>query len=1649
MGTLGEVLDILQTVMTAVHVDTKEVPLSTVKSVANSLSKRALDIQPDVAFQILKQIIAAATKLVFGLPGVKQTVPVLPVPNVTDNIPLDTVASAMSNLPTGAILNNVPVVSGLTADLPAVGAVASDLPVGSLASSLPVNPAGAVDGVTSALPVDNVASTLPVSDLAANPAGVLANSPVEGVTVPVSNVASTLPVNSLLGGLGKRDMSSVQSEAVMNIAKELLTMAAGMSKELPTAGKSAVKKRATQAGIDPDAIAKTLQTILSIVFNLSSQIKAATPATQSKLPVSVPATPSLPSVNPAGLLLPAPQLLAPLLAPLALLPGALPAVAANLPVDLPTEAPLDALAGILPALNVPDLALPSLSDIPALPIEFPSNVFVGILPASNVPKVSPSNLSSLPPLPTEFPSDVLVGILLESNVPGLALPSLLVPSLSTSLPVQTPDLSAAGLPPLLVASFAAPQDLPTLQIDPATGLSIEDDLPPLPSATFAAPQDLPTLQIDPVTGLPIEDDLPLGKAKRDLVAAGVPIDEATTILDLLLDIATAMTSALDGTDAVTSKLRSVPAVPSLAGSLGALGKRDTLSAEQQNLLSVAHEKNAKLQEALHGLKDVHLGKRQDLLSALPLGAASGVTSAAPLDAAGLTGGLLGGLHGLTSVLPGSSPLDPATGLVGSLAGGLTNAATGLTGGLPSLTSVFSTVVQVLSTIVNMLNGGTNAGDASALTGILSTVISILDSLLDITNLIPSGGSNGGIAPPAAPGLPAGLPTDALGLPTNVLGGIIPTSLLTNVVDALNSALPIGSLLAGVPSLTGSILAPAAPGLPAGLPNDALGGLVPTALPAGIPTSGLPTNVLGGIIPTNLPTNVVDALNSAAPALPVIPVSALSGVPAASDLTNILPISKPDTILSSSFAAVSGIRATLSLIQDLPLSDLIPGIGKRDGRVQARQLSVLGGALKPATSLTSATNGLTGAVNPATGLISVTGGLINGLTGTTASLVAVAPVVNGVTGTAGSLTNVAGSLLAVESVLPSTPSLPAVGVVASALPAVDGLAGVASSVIGLVGSLTKVAGSLPTISSLTSVLPAVPAVGGLASGLPVISSLPVVLGLPATGDLAENVLAGVVSSALPILASVTGALPTVLPVVTGVLGSLPGADAVSVLPTVGSTLPLLPAVPDLGVLSGFPSIPELPSLPGLPNLGALSGLFPLPAVSDVAAILPSLPAVTGLPALPSSVSLPGGLSALSSLPIPPLSGLPPPSLSGGLLAVTGLALPSDLPAVSGLPSVPSGVPAAPVVPTLPDIPSLLSAPSLPGLPALPGLPGVPTLTGGALSLLGLPSLPGVPTLPDGAPTLPGVPSLLGGLSNLPATGALTSPLAPLTGAIAPATNLAGNALSTAKNLAPQLNVLQQALASILSKLQGILKTSNRVTPLTKRDSSVSTYPILYEPQSYASLELGGGGSVPNNAAHVVKAPAGIKRHERLFVHAQALIDKRQILTKAAVQKFITKWHQEGAALADAAPGTVNDLMEAFMDHSSAPMTATTLSKYPDSMKNFAMEYYNFAQYMDNMNVSPEDKVDILKAMFDGFDNTSHGKRSMRHGSRTQVVVEDEDQFYDAIESTNDMSDVSELVNKVFGVQYIDPHARRIRGCRLVLDDLVSTRHGRNGILTERS
>jgi hypothetical protein len=1135
MGIISQILDILSVMTdeTSAGAAAEPVPLDTILSVANGLTKRALDVKPDVAFAIIKKIISTIKKLVSVFPGLDSVAAGLPLTETVGKLPLDTVEEAISGLP----LNDL--TSKLTSGVSPLAEVASTLPATNvLADPLAVlNPL--VAGLTGGLsPTGPVAATLPAAGLAANPAAALLTG----------NVASGLLANSLLGGLGKRDMSTAQSNTVMNIAQELLNMAVTMSKELPAANAMAnqgmLEKRAADAYISPNAIAETLKAILGIVSDLSKKIKSAVPAAVpavlpapwvpevpvglpglslphfapiisapipilSSLPVTVPsvsvavpsvsvavpsvsvAAPSVPVALPSiSTALPSAPALPSLPVALPSLPLSVPSVASALP-SLPALPSLS-LAALSAPVAVPSVpvalpsistALPRLAALPSLPVAIAS---LRAAAPSGLPTDFPDFTLELPEdLPaelTDLPAELLTSVPTEVPSPPVALPT----PISVEIPV---DLST-GLPTGLSTATPVPLPLP-LSVELPSGLGAElpaapptdlsaSTLPNLPTAgTTESPadlSDLPSLEIDPETGLPIED-VPLSKAKRDVDAAepgALDIDAATKLLTLMLEIAINLSAKV-----------SEKGLNAAANIDGTIGKRDSMNTEQHELFNIAQAKMTELKEALATLESAPLSKRQDPLAAL--------TSA--------TSGLTGVFNTIVELL---------TTILALLSDNSTDAITG-----------------VLDDLTDKIGAQKRDLDGDSLTDLLSTLLTIFDTLLDVTKL------------PGLGALLQGLPADPATVAADILPPVDPTSVLTG----------------GLPDL-----------------GTLLGGGIPLPLPV-IP--GLPL-----------------------PSLPANPAPVLPGIPASN--------------VSSHLASTSGIKATLSLVKDVPLDGLLGDLAKRDGRLHARQLGSLGGGLttvtKPLTTVVApVVNVPVAGANPGTLLASkplttVTGGLtkpvtnLAGAVGNVGSVVA--PVVNvpvaGVN---------PGTLLA--SALGTALTAPAV-VLGAALAPVANLADAIDSgkLLNTVGSTL---GSIPLVAAVDDIVDAIP-------GSKALTSVTGQLGLENPLSVVNNILGGdplapvtnlkpITDPILTALAPAVGAVNTVVNGVTAPLADVTDPIAAALAPVGGALEPVV------SVLKPVADVTK-------PVSALVSPLF-----GNVGASAPTVPIFAGFPAPLGTVAAP--------------------------------------------------------------------------------------------------------------------------------------------------------------------------------------------------------------------------------------------------------------------------------------------------------------------------------------------------------------------------------------------------------------------------------------------
>jgi hypothetical protein len=193
---------------------------------------------------------------------------------------------------------------------------------------------------------------------------------------------------------------------------------------------------------------------------------------------------------------------------------------------------------------------------------------------------------------------------------------------------------------------------------------------------------------------------------------------------------------------------------------------------------------------------------------------------------------------------------------------------------------------------------------------------------------------------------------------------------------------------------------------------------------------------------------------------------------------------------------------------------------------------------------------------------------------------------------------------------------------------------------------------------------------------------------------------------------------------------------------------------------------------------------------------------------------------------------------------------------------------------------------------------------------------------------------------------------------------------------------------------------------KRDVSVSAFPALNQDENHARLRQGGVQSIPNNAAHAIKAPAqrmSTRRHEELTRYSQTPLEKRQIVQETDIRNFIDEWHAFSVSLAEISPGIVNELVQVFLDPSGSPLTPDTLGKYPEALRAFILEFYGFSQLLNDAGVSVEEKITILRALFLGL-----SKRNMRHGARSAVPTPDNGPLLD------DMSELGEdALEQTFG------------------------------------
>jgi hypothetical protein len=536
--------------------------------------------------------------------------------------------------------------------------------------------------------------------------------------------------------------------------------------------------------------------------------------------------------------------------------------------------------------------------------------------------------------------------------------------------------------------------------------------------------------------------------------------------------------------------------------------------------------------------------------------------------------------------------------------------------------------------------------------------------------------------------------------------------------------------------------------------------------------------------------------------------------------------------------------------------------------------------------------------------------------------------------------------------------------------------ISSGSIGARGGSLRARQALILLSSLQD-LPnsASPAAGG--AGAPPLNALQN-LGNPAQAIASTLPLNGVQNLANPAQA-IAGPLPigNVLPLTSPAQSGSSVAGPVAGLASGANPVTdALNGGPDPGAFNPVPALPISQGLPPLPSLPA--PLPTLPIGQGLPPPLPVLPIGQGLPPLPSPPA------PLPTLPIG--QGLPPP--------LPVLPIGQGLPP---LPSLPAPLPTLPIgqgLPPLPSLPAPLPAlPSALGLSPLAPVPPFSLPPGGSLPLSG--PLPKLPLGSAPLPVSPVVPPITPGIGSLPPAPLAVTPTFPSVQNVAAPLAAAApvlNATTTAKSIVVSVVDPLEKLLNTLKNLFGIH------TARVKRDVSVSAFPALNQDENHARLRQGGVQSIPNNAAHAIKAPAqrmSTRRHEELTRYSQAPLEKRQIVQETDIRNFIDEWHAFSVSLAEISPGIVNELVQVFLDPSGSPLTPDTLGKYPEALRAFILEFYGFSQLLNDAGISVEEKITILRALFLGL-----SKRNMRHGARLVVPTPDNGSLLD------DMSELGE-------------------------------------------
>jgi hypothetical protein len=601
--------------------------------------------------------------------------------------------------------------------------------------------------------------------------------------------------------------------------------------------------------------------------------------------------------------------------------------------------------------------------------------------------------------------------------------------------------------------------------------------------------------------------------------------------------------------------------------------------------------------------------------------------------------------------------------------------------------------------------------------------------------------------------------------------------------------------------------------------------------------------------------------------------------------------------------------------------------------------------------------------------------------------------------------------AVTSTLPGVP-LP----IASGLPV--GPATLASKLP--INPLT-VANSLPVNPAILA--PKIPAIPLVPFSNPPLIPSPLTSKIPVEPAILPNIVplgSGVVARGGPLRArQVLGGLGGVaglIKPVTGVVSTVPVGVPVSGVSNPLVALPLLP-------VNGAPSTNTLPlALPlnvvtaPLSNIAAplaLHSVIPAPLQSPAGPVLNSaLPVLSNVGSSVNAVAVPPALSSLLPAPLQgvagPILNSANPVLNNVGSSVNAVAVP---PALSSLLPAPLQGAAGPVLssvnPVLNNVGSSVNAVAMP--PALSSLLPAPLqsatkpVLNGALPVLSnvgssfnavavppaLSSLLPAPLQSAAGPVLNSVIPVLSNIGSsfdapapvgnfaIPSTNfpkPVGSVAIPVSGGLGPVIVAAESALPVASPLLSALAPIQSAIAPLQSALAPV---QSALTPVTGALSPIlnTTAPVLAAIKPVTNIPL----SIIQQLVDLLNTLLGVKIP---VVKREAIMpEKRQEVTQAYIKKFIEDWHTTGAEMANLSTSAVDSLMQEFLEPSASPAPIPYLEQFPKRFRRFVREYFVFAQLMND--APTEDKVDILRAMFDSSSLTRPDKRKMRRGDRYGV------------------------------------------------------------------